>query len=67
MVHNINIKTASSGTYQQHHNIKTATLDYYPEGEIDLIKMDAVQNLPPHKQQEFMVHLEQMQLKDSLT
>lgn len=29
--------------------------------------MDAVQNLPPHKQQEFMVHLEQMQLKDSLT
>ena len=30
-------------------------------------KMDAVQQLPPHQQQEFMKHLEQMQLKDSLT
>ncbi len=29
--------------------------------------MDAVANLPPHKQQEFMQYLEQMQLKDSLT
>jgi hypothetical protein len=29
--------------------------------------MDAVQNLPPYKQQEFMQHLEQMQLKDSLS
>jgi len=29
--------------------------------------MDAVQNLPPYKQQEFMAHLEQMQLKDSLS
>eukprot|EP00535_Pseudo-nitzschia_heimii_P007110 CAMPEP_0197174132 /NCGR_PEP_ID=MMETSP1423-20130617/789_1 /TAXON_ID=476441 /ORGANISM="Pseudo-nitzschia heimii, Strain UNC1101" /LENGTH=97 /DNA_ID=CAMNT_0042623031 /DNA_START=84 /DNA_END=377 /DNA_ORIENTATION=+ len=29
--------------------------------------MDAVASLPPHKQQEFMQHLEQMQLKDSLT
>eukprot|EP00934_Nitzschia_sp_Nitz4_P004645 Nitzschia sp. Nitz4//scaffold226_size53432//4353//4817//NITZ4_006690-RA/size53432-augustus-gene-0.53-mRNA-1//1//CDS//3329542718//4635//frame0 len=29
--------------------------------------MDAVQQLPPHQQQEFMKHLEQMQLKDSLT
>ncbi len=28
--------------------------------------MDAVANLPPHKQQEFMQYLEQMQLKDSL-
>jgi protein required for attachment to host cells len=35
--------------------------------EKDLIKMDAVQNLPPYKQQEFMQHLEQMQLKDSLS
>mmetsp|Transcript_27183 Transcript_27183/g.65973 ORF Transcript_27183/g.65973 Transcript_27183/m.65973 type:complete len:99 (+) Transcript_27183:56-352(+) len=29
--------------------------------------MEAVQNLPAHQQQEFMKHLEQMQLKDSLT
>lgn len=29
--------------------------------------MQAVQNLPAHQQQEFMQHLEQMQLKDSLT
>ena len=29
--------------------------------------MDAVQNLPPHQQQQFMQHLEQMQTKDSLS
>eukprot|EP00529_Nitzschia_sp_RCC80_P034576 CAMPEP_0113460168 /NCGR_PEP_ID=MMETSP0014_2-20120614/10842_1 /TAXON_ID=2857 /ORGANISM="Nitzschia sp." /LENGTH=98 /DNA_ID=CAMNT_0000351801 /DNA_START=90 /DNA_END=386 /DNA_ORIENTATION=- /assembly_acc=CAM_ASM_000159 len=29
--------------------------------------MEAVQNLPAYQQQEFMKHLEQMQLKDSLT
>lgn len=29
--------------------------------------MDAVQNLAPYQQQEFMKHLEQMQLKDSLS
>mmetsp|Transcript_32777 Transcript_32777/g.49407 ORF Transcript_32777/g.49407 Transcript_32777/m.49407 type:complete len:97 (-) Transcript_32777:2370-2660(-) len=29
--------------------------------------MEAVQNLPPHQQQEFMKTLEQMQMKDSLT
>mmetsp|Transcript_1301 Transcript_1301/g.1960 ORF Transcript_1301/g.1960 Transcript_1301/m.1960 type:complete len:99 (+) Transcript_1301:82-378(+) len=28
--------------------------------------MEAVQNLPPHQQAEFMVKLEQMQMKDSL-
>jgi hypothetical protein len=28
--------------------------------------MEAVQNLPAYQQQEFMKHLEQMQLKDSL-
>jgi len=30
-------------------------------------KMEQVQNLPPHQQQQFMQHLEQMQMKDSLT
>ncbi len=29
--------------------------------------MDAVANLPPHKQQEFMQYMEEMQLKDSLS
>jgi hypothetical protein len=29
--------------------------------------MEAVQNLPAHQQQEFMKHLENMQLKDSLS
>ena len=29
--------------------------------------MEAVQTLPAHQQQEFMKHLEQMQIKDSLT
>lgn len=29
--------------------------------------MEAVQNLPAHQQQEFMKHLEEVQLKDSLT
>mmetsp|Transcript_31026 Transcript_31026/g.34319 ORF Transcript_31026/g.34319 Transcript_31026/m.34319 type:complete len:100 (-) Transcript_31026:371-670(-) len=29
--------------------------------------MEAVQNLPPHQQQEFMRKLEEMQMKDSLT
>jgi hypothetical protein len=29
--------------------------------------MEAVQSLPAHQQKEFMKHLEQMQLKDSLT
>lgn len=29
--------------------------------------MDAIQNLPPHQQKEFMERLEQMQMKDSLT
>jgi hypothetical protein len=29
--------------------------------------MEAVQNLAPYQQQEFVKHLEQMQLKDSLT
>mmetsp|Transcript_51173 Transcript_51173/g.147698 ORF Transcript_51173/g.147698 Transcript_51173/m.147698 type:complete len:98 (+) Transcript_51173:148-441(+) len=29
--------------------------------------MEAVQGLPAHQQQEFMKHLEHMQLKDSLT
>jgi hypothetical protein len=31
------------------------------------VKMEAVQNLAPYQQQEFVKHLEQMQLKDSLT
>ena len=31
------------------------------------LNMDAVQQLPAYQQQEFMKHLEQMQLKDSLT
>ena len=31
-----------------------------------LLIMEAVQNLAPYQQQEFMKHLEQMQLKDSL-
>jgi hypothetical protein len=29
--------------------------------------MEGVQNLPAHQQQEFMTHLEQMQMKDSLS
>jgi hypothetical protein len=29
--------------------------------------MEGVQNLPPHQQQAFMKHLENMQIKDSLT
>jgi hypothetical protein len=33
----------------------------------EAIKMEAVQNLAPYQQQEFVKHLEQMQLKDSLT
>lgn len=38
-------------TYRQHQNFN----------------MEAVQTLPAHQQQEFMKHLEEMQLKDSLT
>jgi hypothetical protein len=30
------------------------------------ITMEGVQSLPPHQQQEFMKHLENMQMKDGL-
>jgi hypothetical protein len=38
-----------------------------PRNILAYLKMEAVQSLPPHQQQQFMAHLEQMQLKDSLT